>query len=332
MAKVDLSSVVTPESVTGVLLPYVNQTAYEKGAIISSGIATTDNALEFPSTHKVRGGKVISVPMYKRLTAGNYDDEVLNDASALTVQGIGTGYSTAAIHARGNAWSVNDLAGYVAGSDPLVAIGDMVNEYWASKAQKVLLSTLKGVFDSASMSGSLNDISGKSGDDGKVSSGAMIDTIYALGDKQEGLTAVMMNSAVMKELVKQNLISTVRDAEGKILYSTYLEKRVIVDDALEPISLSSGKKAYELYFFGNGAFSYTIDTENTAMEMDRDILAGDTVMAMRRYFVMHPRGMSWIGTSAGFTPTNAELEVGTNWDLADNRKNVAITKLVARID
>ena len=44
------------------------------------------------------------------------------------------------------------------------------------------------------------------------------------------------------------------------------------------------------------------------------------------------RGIKWIGTPAGVTPTNAELADGSNWQLAEDRKNVAITKLIARVD
>lgn len=217
-----------------------------------------------------------------------------------------------------------------------MAIGDMANEYWDMKAQKTLLHTLKGISACSDFaSKNVLDISGNAGDAGIFNTNAMIDAIYKLGDKQDSLTAVMMNSAVMKELVKKNLIDTIRDADGKILYQTYLEKRVIVDDGLAPFKIGaegSQKNAYEMYFFGQGAVSYTIDTENTEIETDRDSLANDDLLIMRRYFVMHPRGMSWVGKPTGITPTNAELAVGTNWEMADHHKNIAITKLIARID
>jgi hypothetical protein len=46
---------------------------------------------------------------------------------------------------------------------------------------------------------------------------------------------------------------------------------------------------------------------------------------------MHPRGLQWVGTAAGATPTNAELATPANWALADDIKNVPITKLVAKL-
>ena len=46
---------------------------------------------------------------------------------------------------------------------------------------------------------------------------------------------------------------------------------------------------------------------------------------------MHPRGVRWIGTPAGQTPSNTELATSTNWALADDRKNVAIALLKAKV-
>ena len=46
---------------------------------------------------------------------------------------------------------------------------------------------------------------------------------------------------------------------------------------------------------------------------------------------MHPRGLKWVGTASGTTPSNTELAIATNWALADDLKNVPITKLVAKL-
>jgi hypothetical protein len=307
-------------------------------AVIQSGIATTDPSLAWPNVdRKTKGGKTINIPFWNRLVddTDDTDDEVLSDSTALTVNPLSSGESAAVIHARGKAWGANDLAGYFAGSDPIRAIADMVAEYWTVKQQKLLIKTLKGVFAAATMADSVNNISAKSGSDGLISSNAMIDTIYKIGDANEKISGVMMHSEVMRKLAELNLISTIRDADGKVLYKAYLEKRVIMDDALAPDTItvdSASKKAYPIYFFGQGAIAFNEDTTGLETETDRDILAGDSVMTSRRFFTMHPRGISWTGTAAGVTPSNTELATGTNWKLADVRKNVAITKLIARVD
>lgn len=316
--------------------PYLIQRTTELNAVIASGIATKDPDLQWGNTtRRVKGGKTINIPFWKNIISDDDDDEVLSDSVSLTVNNITSDESKAAIHARGKAWSVNDLARYFSGDDPMGAIADMTAGFWANKEQKLLLKSLEGVFACSDMADSKLDISTKSGSDGIVSSNALIDAIYKLGDANGKIQGMMMHSAVMNKLVKLNLISTIRDAEGKILYDSYLSKRVIVDDAIAPVEVTvdeSTKYAYPIYFFGAGAVSFNEDTANISNKTDEDILADDTVLAQRRYFVMHPRGMSWEGTASGVTPSYEELADGSNWKLADARKNVAITELLARVD
>ena len=104
-------------------------------------------------------------------------------------------------------------------------------------------------------------------------------------------------------------------------------KRIIVDD-----SLKATDGAYPIYFFAKGAVAYNEDTSGLELtETDRDKLGGNDVLISRRAFVMHPRGVKWVGTAAGTTPTNDELATAANWELADNIKNVPITKLIAKL-
>jgi len=44
----------------------------------------------------------------------------------------------------------------------------------------------------------------------------------------------------------------------------------------------------------------------------------------RRRFVLHPRGVKWVGSPAGSSATNAELATGTNWVRVYEPKNVRI--------
>ena len=102
---------------------------------------------------------------------------------------------------------------------------------------------------------------------------------------------------------------------------------VIVDDA---IMGTSG--AHPIYFFGKGAIAFNEDTTGIEItETDRDKVGGNDILVTRRAFVMHPRGLAWEGTPSDVTASNAELATAANWSLADNIKNVPITKLVAKL-
>lgn len=328
MASTKISDVIVPE----VYNPYVIAKTVELSKIIQSGIATRDPDLKFPAVGtQVKGGKTIHIPFWKSLVdAAGADDEVLADTgNGLTVNNIEAGESIAAIHVRGKAWGANDLARYFSGDDPMAAIADMNAAYWANREQHVLLSTLEGITDptNGAIKAHTLDISGGVGDAAVLSSEAMIDAMYLMGDHAAELGGIICNSATMAKLVKLNLIDTVRDADSPVEYKFYMGKPVIVDDALVA---DTGKNS--IYFFGLGAIAFNEDTDGLEItETDRDTLKGEDVLISRRAFVMHPRGLKWTGTPTGVTPTNSELATPGNWALADNIKNVPITRLICKL-
>lgn len=327
MAVTKISDVIVPE----VYNPYVIQKTVELNKFIASGIATRDPDLKFPDmSRKVKGGKTIHIPFWKSIVDdANADDEVMSDSSNPVINNIEAGESIAAINIRVKVWGANDLAGYFAGSDPMMAVGDMNGAYWANRMQHVALNSLKGITDvtAGAIKDHVLDISGGSGAAAVLSSDAMVDAMYLMGDHVSELGGIACNSATMAKLVKLNLIDTVRAADSPVEYKFYMGKPVIVDDAIKG---ESG--AHPIYFFGLGALAFNEDTDGIEItETDRDKVGGNDILVTRRAFVMHPRGLAWVGTAAGATPSNAELATPANWSLADNIKNVPITKLVAKL-
>lgn len=325
MAETKLADVIVPE----VYNPYVIQKETELSKIIQSGIATRDPDIVFPNMSRAaKGGKTIHIPFWKSIVTDDEDDEIITETSAV-VNNITADESVAAVHLRRKAWGASDLAGYFAGSDPMAAIGTMNAAFWANRMQRVLLRTLEGITDktAGALKEHVLDISGETGDAAVLSSSAMVDAIYKMGDHAEDIAGILMNSQTMAKLVKLNLIDTIRDADNNIEYKAYMGKTVIVDDGLKATG-----GAYPIYFFGQGAIAFNEETRNLELtETDRDTLAGTDILVTRRAFVMHPRGLKWVGTAASTTPSNTELATAANWELADNIKNVPITKLIAKL-
>lgn len=280
-----------------------------------------------------KGGKGIELPFWKRTNARS---EVLSETDPMTTHKVIAGGDYACVHARGIGYSSNDLSGLFAGSDPMNAMATMVTDDWAGSFQDVLLSSLKGVFASEGMSDHIKNISTIAGEGGVLSNDALIDAIYLLGDNFKALTGLAMHSQVMAKLAKLKLLDIPRDPSAQAPeFDTYMKRRIIVDDAIAPETITvSGEevKAYPIYLFGNGAVAYNESPALLEVEPDRDSKQGDDYLFTRRVFTMHPRGIKWKGTPAGATATNAELEVGTNWELVEDSKNVAIAKLVVRVD
>src|SRR5690606_4389114 len=150
----------------------------------------------------------------------------------LTVNKIAASQDVAALHARGKAWGVNDLAKALSGDDPMAAIGDLVAGYWARRWQDLTIATLKGVFSAASMAANVHDISAASADAAVIGGDAVVDAVYKLGDAAGGLSGFAMHSNTVATLVKQGLIDFRPDAEGNLTIPFYMGKRVVVDDTM----------------------------------------------------------------------------------------------------
>lgn len=313
-----IADVIIPE----VFNPYVVQRTMELSAIFESGIV--QRTAEFDRLAS-SGAKTVNMPYWTDLTG---EDEVLSDTGALTPGKIGTGQDVAVILRRGKAWGANDLAANLAGDDPMRAIGDLVAGYWARRYQATLISILKGVFASPSMASNKLDISGFTGGAEKISASSFIDAVQLLGDAKDQLTAVVMHSAVEAALAKQNLIQYIQPSTADVQIPTYLGKRVIVDDGCPT---SDG--IYTTYIFGAGAIAYGEGNPVgfVPTETDRDSLAGEDYLINRRTFILHPRGVKWVGTPAGSSPTNAELETGTNWERVYEPKAIRMVAFIHKI-
>ena len=316
MAVTKIQNVIVPD----VFNPYVVEKTAELSALFQSGIIRPDAALD---TLARTGGTLLQMPFWTDLTGA---DEVLSDAAALTPQNIAASKDSARLHARGKAWGVNDLAKALSGDDPMAQIDNLVADYWARRFQALLISTLKGVFAAASMSGNVHDISAVAGADAFTGS-TFIDAAHKLGDAESKLTAVMVHSLVFATMRKQNLIEFIPNSEGVYNIPTYLGKRVIVDDSMP---VTSG--VYTTYLFGEGAIGYGEGEAPVPTETDRDSLAGEEYLINRRHFIMHPRGVKWNEASvAGEFPTNAECEAAANWTRVYENKNIRIVKFVHKI-
>lgn len=312
-----IADVIVPE----IFNPYVIERTAELSALVRSGIVVRNPELDALAT---AGGKLINMPYWKDLTG---DDEVLDDNGALTPDKITAGQDVAALLMRGKAWSVNDLAKALSGDDPMRAIGDLVAEYWARQKQKTLLSILKGVFASSTMSGNVHDISALEGDLAKISGPSFIVAKNKLGDASDKLTAVVMHSAVFTALEQQNLISYIPNSQGVVEFPTYMNKRVIVDDGC-PLDVD----VYTTYLFGQGAIGEGNGQAPVPTETDRDSLAGEDILINRQHFLLHPRGVKFTNASvAKASPSNSELAKETNWNRVYENKNIRIVAFKHKI-
>ena len=282
------------------------------------------------------GGRTVEMPFWKDLTATR---QLLSDSASLTVNKITSDKDIARIHNDAQAWSVNDLAKWLSGDDPMQTIVDLVAAYWARIDEGLLVSSLKGIFAAASMAGNKlsiasETIAGQSSAT-RLNGATFVDATVKLGDRGDRLTAVALHSATEAALRKLDLIDFIPDSAGKAQIRTFQGRRVVVDDNLPVRAGTTDGQVYTTYLFGPGAFAKGAAALDSAplegghgtegVEMARSPLDSDTALINRRRYILHPRGVKFTSTTvAGDSPTNAELELAANWTRVFENKNVRI--------
>jgi hypothetical protein len=333
MAATKIADIIVP----ALFLPYLIERTAAKSALIKSGIVRQSPDLDALAS---QGGSIVDMPFWQDLTG---DDEVLTDQASLTVNKIDTEKDRARKHQRGKAFGANDLAGILAGSDPMAAIADLLAEFRSRRLQAQLIASLNGVFGAASMATNLlalHQTSGSASSANMLTGLTFIDGTQLMGDQKDRLTGTMMHSAVESHLKKLDLIDYIPDSEGGEPITVFQGKRVVVDDSLTPTTID-GKPVYSTYLFGEGAFGMGMSSEDEPvegghgtwqLEYGRDGLAGETWLANRWRNILHPRGVAWQEAAvASVSPTNAELATQSNWIRVYETKNVRMVKITHNI-
>lgn len=314
-------------------LAYQQEEIQDRNALVTSGLMVTNDAIQ---SEFAKGGKTIDLPFFGDLTG---DSQILDDTTGLIADTLTGDVQTGVRNVRGKAWKSSDLAGELAGSDPMQAIARRTGQYWVCDMQKTLVSILKGMFVSGGPLATSHAVGGTST---QLTQSAMVSGIAKLGDAGQELTGIVMRSPVYYALMNLDLIvpasSTsqldTRLSAQRLELGTYLGRPVFVDDTL-PVDVGAGTggtDVHHTYFFGPGAFAYATAPAKTPVETDRDSLKGIDYLINRTHYLIHPNGISWTGNAAGNSPTNAELATGTNWDkvFTDNR-NIRVTQLRAYV-
>ncbi len=328
MSKTQISNVIVPS----VFTPYTIEQTLERSLLWKSGILSRDPQIDEGIGADARnGGRTINMPYWQDLTG---QSQILSDSGALTPKRNGASQDVACVHYRGDAWSTNDLAGELAGDDPMKAIADKVADYWAKDMQLTLTYLLKGLFAASGALNSthVNDVSIEDGDaaaaDNLFSDDAFLDTAYLLGDRQDEFKTMVVHSVIAKKMQKLDLIDYIQPSNSAVQIPTYRGRLVVVDDATLVVDGTTSGHRYYSFVFGPGALGYGEKAPKHATETDRDILAGDDVLVNRKHFVLHPRGVKWVGSPAGVSPTNAELATVANWTKVYQDKAIRIAALV----
>ncbi len=337
MAIVRLSDVIVPE----VFDPYVSVNTTEKSALYSTGVISPNGDMQ---RQLGGGGRLFQTPFWTDL-----DNDEANIASddpdeEVVAKKIGTSKHQFVRQIRTQAWSTADLAKYMAGSDPMMRIGDRVASYWGRQIDRTAIATIKGIVadnvanDAGDMVKDITAAAGTVTDGGatvsafKLHASAVIDACQTMGDNAEGLKLIVMHSVLHSNLLKQDLISFMPNSEGKLVIPTYLGKRVLVSDMC-PADVSGGDILYTTYLCGEGVLGWADSPVDIPSEVERKPGRGNgmgiEILHNRKQYALHPGGFTWLDAScADQFPTNAELALAANWNrVYPERKQIPLCVL-----
>lgn len=219
---------VVPEKFT----EYVVERTTKLNKFINSGIASGDPIVEKLINGAPEGGRFIEIPIYNPLEG---EEDVFGEAD-VSIGNITTKQARVTLLMRQKAWGSTDLAHVLGGDDPLGAIAQQIADWRNTREQKIYLSILKGILDSANgaLKGHVKDISDLTGSSALISRNATLDTKQLLGDHAGALGLVFMHSATETYLQKQELILRqpwVNPVNGESMeIKTFFGYSVIVDD------------------------------------------------------------------------------------------------------
>lgn len=307
----------------------------KENSLVKNGLFTVVNKYKARMNEQT-GGYAVLEPIKARLggTPVNYDGNTDIPKGAER----DTFFQRKICYGRAQAWGEYDFSADISGTN-FMAEAQEVKDFWDEQRQSTVLSILKGIF---SMSGGVNgqfvdkhtyDIS-TSADSFLGADSLNKAAQKALGDKKGQFDVIFMHSAVSTNLEGLNLINFLKytDANGierDLTIGTFNGKLVVVDDEMpfEKVEESSegagdGYTAYTSYVFKKGFFEYEDIGVEKPSELARDPYGkgGKTDLISRIREMVVPTYISYKGTGT-VSPTKANLEDGSNWELANNDKS-----------
>lgn len=294
-------------------------------ALLKSGAFTRNARIkQLLSAHT--GTFATRIPMMGRISdvaPVNYDGK-----TDIPYDSIGTLSYRITSFGRAKAWGENQFVYDITGGvDPLEWMGQQIADYWDDQTMNTVSSVIKGMF---SMTDSVSqefvekhtyDITGSDSVDKEVGADTLNTAIQrASGMRKNIFTTVIMHSTVATNLENQKLLTYMKGTdpngmERDLSMATWNGRRVIIDDG---VPFEGGK--YTTYLLGAGAFVYDELGAKNAVEKERIARekGGIDILINRRRSFIIPHGLSFEGNPATDSPTNAEFEVGTNWQVIQN--------------
>ena len=248
---------------------------------------------------------------------------------------------------RANAWTENDFSYDITGGQDFIEnVAEQISDYWNEIDQGTIVHILNGIFKMTDEAGAafvaahtadITAVANSEGVTGKMDATTLNTAMQkACGDNKGAFSLAIMHSAVATNLENLKLLAYLKftDSQGmerEIGIATLNGRTVLVDDTM-PVTTGDGKTTYTTYILGDGAIEYTDCGARVPYEVDRDpqINGGQDTLYSRQRKCFAPFGISFtMASMATLSPTDAELEMGVNWELVNTANSTGDKEYIA---
>lgn len=307
---------------------------------VDGGLVTQSELLNQLAT---AAGKTAELPFWKDLDGDeevNYSSDDLDSDGETSKVTQGEQVTRKAFINKG--WKASDLATELAmGANAMEYIRSRTDKYLKTQFEKRLIASARGVYadNVANDSGDMViDISTEDGANAaaanRFSREAFISAAFTSGDHFDNYMAVGMHSGAYKQAVDQDDVEDVRDADGRLLFQTYMGRRILIDDSLPVIAGTTSGFKFMTVLYGEGAFGWGEGSPETPVEVERQASKGDgggvSTLWRRETWIVHPFGFAHAGTPGdGRQSFNlAEMAEASKWDRVIDRKLIPMAFLI----
>jgi len=330
MALTRLSDVIVPTVFAG----YVQEASINSNRLISSGLIALNPAY---SGYLAGPAVAFNLPYWKNIdndaTMANTPTDDL--ATVANPEKVTASKQVAVRCMRNRVYQFADLAGILAGSDPLAAVATQIAGRQNSDRQAALLSTLAGTINETVAPNLVHTIASEAiaGQTAATAFNAsnLIDAVTNAWGDNAGFGGLVVHSRTYAKMQKDNLITFQPTNTQDIGFGTYLGYTLIVDDKAPTRAGTTDGVVYTSYIIRPGGVAMGVAAEDIPIEFERIALAGNgqgvETMVARDRFGFHVSGTAWAGSIAQI-PTDVSLASPAAWTKVFHDKAIGVAAIV----
>lgn len=286
-------------------------------------------------------GHFAHFPHYSTISG---DSVQITTSVSTTVNSLATFDNIAAWVEREKAWGADQIIRTVAGLDPAEEVAKQLGEYWAGEIHRDALLRLGGAFTTALAS---THSTGSAYSPATITLEGGVAAKQLLGDNQDLLTSVVMNSKVKSDAMLKKIITELAGTSGAVdAYNSGSIEMFLGSKVYSSDKLTATSSVYPTYFAAQGAIGYKFRNRTASSQTNAEVFrinagglnvevekhrvaltaGGQDVLISRASYLSHPFGTAWDVSTAN--PTDAQLATDTNWSkVATDDKLIRIVQL-----